>query len=180
MSGTSLLARNCPGSAKKPSSNPKITTALTSPAVAGTMKAFSAFSNLTSTPWNRGRRDWAISCEIATRIFRARSAGAFFGPSPASNCCVRLRPVYSCSQRTHVSMWRPSARIWAPLTCPSRYGENIFLASAQFMASPQPLCHHANHGYPWAGSVPARPAPFPRRLPGHILTISSATPAVRG
>src|SRR5271165_5722689 len=145
MSGTSpLLARSSAGKAKKPSSSPKVSTALTSPAVAGTMKALSAFPSRTSTPSNRGRRVCAASREIATRNFNARSVGAFFGPRLESNCCVRCIAAYSRAQLPHWPTWRVSARISDPLTRPSRYGENNFLISAQFMASPQPLRHHAN------------------------------------
>src|SRR5208282_6851848 len=65
----------------------------------------------------------------------------------------------SRSQAAHCSRWLVTARISAPLTRPSRYGENSFFVSAQFvsacfflanfdsvhfMVSPQPLCHHAN------------------------------------
>src|SRR5450759_5795437 len=154
MSGTSpLLARSCAGKAKKPSSSPKNNTALTSPAVAGTITAWSVFSSLTSTPSYRGRRAWAASREIATRNFNARSAGAFFRPRLASNCCVRCSAAYSRAQPAHCSRWRVSARISVPLTWPSRYDENNFLIaeqflSAYFMASPQlqrqPCCRHAN------------------------------------
>jgi hypothetical protein len=98
------LACNSAGKAKKPSSSPKNNTALTIPAVAGTMKAWNAFSSRTSKPSNRGCRVCAASREIASRNFNARSAGAFFRPTPESNCCVRCTAAYSCAHPGHCSI----------------------------------------------------------------------------
>src|ERR1019366_51302 len=154
-------------------------TALTSPAVAGTMNALSEFSSLTSTPSYRGRRAMAASREIATRNFNARSAGSLRQRGLESTWCVPRQPLYSRANPAHCSTWRVSARISVPLTWPSRYGENNFLIAEQFMASPQlqrqPFCRHANlaanFGQPHRQE---RAALTPDPLPVHIPLIFCA------
>src|SRR5438445_320272 len=86
MSGTSGLSA-CKG-ARNPIRRMKITTAVAKPAVAGTMKAFSAFSKRTKKFWSSGRRECAASWETATRSFSAKSAGALLEPTFASNLFV--------------------------------------------------------------------------------------------
>ncbi len=139
-----MLACNCCGSAKSPSSRPNVSTALTTPAVAGTMNAFSAFCSLTMAPSNRRRRAaWIrVKSPAATSTASLPELSTSSYSKPTSNCSVRCdlgifpRATVACSACASVS-----ASISAPLTWPSRYGENSLLYSAQFMVSPQPLCH---------------------------------------
>jgi hypothetical protein len=104
---------------------PKKMIALTTPAVAGSMKALSASSKRTYRPCRRrdGRR--AASRDRATRTFSTSPGGACFGPTDASNRCVCRKRAYSPAHPPQLSRCWASARICWPVSAPSRYAENI-------------------------------------------------------
>ncbi len=121
MVGTSLLdARNCDGSANKPISSPKIITDVSTPAVAGTMKALNTFSTRTRNPSKRPRRLSAASRDNATRRRNASSAGTCLRPRLATARCVCRSLTYCRLQSSHPDRCSPRFRIWTPVSTPSR------------------------------------------------------------
>src|SRR5579863_2247375 len=128
--GTSLLACSDDGATKNAIAMPKMISALTKPAAAGTMCARTAFSSRTSMP-SYGRFVCATSREIATRSLKPKSAGTFGRGMLETSCCVSRRDSYSALHAAHPDQCSCSASISVPVTMPSRYGEKSCFASAQ-------------------------------------------------
>src|SRR5215831_789512 len=139
MAGASSPGLALTGGTKNPMRPAKKTIAVAMPAVAGSMKASSAFCSRTMRPRSELRQVRVRALARVMRILTARSGGACLWPTDESRMRVVSSCPYSVLQVSHWSRCRETSCISTPLTAPSRYDENRGRAFLQFMAgSPVP------------------------------------------
>src|SRR6266478_9228194 len=143
---------------------PKKSMALTSPAVAGSMKLLIMICHCSANDSYQGTR--LDSCDRATFKRNARSGGAGLRPRAAMMLCVPARAELSAAHAAHDSVWRETACISAPVSALSRYEESMarmcsHWACVEFIASPQ---QHALRAH-----IPARVASFLRLRRSQVL-----------
>src|SRR5580700_3611070 len=151
-------SRACAGSgaAKAPIRNaivPTSTIALASPADAWIRKGATVFCQRTFHVASAFRGVRACSCEKATRMRRAISAGGRTGSTLASACCVWRHIPNSSAQALQDRKWLATDCIATPVTHPSRYAENCARIDLHELIGPPQLSRHGEQTNGWARKV---------------------------